>query len=165
MTATEQQYQAGLLRQRVRAQQLQEAEELSRQQEEGESATSSTADSHLPTIEIGLWLLPAGALDFFEWIGQLVAVIPFIGWALAGASTVVGVVTSGLMLCAIAFWLIMRGVTPLSTNGMRIFIVLVSVTFGNAILNFLPAWTGFFLWLFIRSYKQALSPSIIKKKA
>lgn len=172
MNNTEQQYQAELLRTRQREQRAR-AEELNterdRETEEpfqtpGTKSRKNPPDKFpLSPIEVGLWLFPAMALDTFEFFGQALAAIPVVGLALAGASSIVGVIMSGIMFLAVGLWLLMKQVTPFSPAGLRVFLVLGGTVFGNAIINWLPAWSGFFLWLFFKAHAQAiLSPG--KKK-
>lgn len=171
---TEQQYQAELLRERQREYQMNteeveremelvEAEELSQASASGKAKASRNIFP-LSAIAVGLWLFPAAALDTFEFFGQVVAAIPFIGLPLAGASSIVGAIFSGIMVLTVGFWLLMKGVSPFSPTGIRIFLVLGATAFGNAIVNWLPAWSGFFLWLFFMAHaREALFLNKFKK--
>ena len=105
-------------------------------------------------IEVGLWLFPAMAIETFEFFGQALAAIPVVGLPLAGASSVVGAVMSGIMMLAVGFWLLLKRVSPFTPTGLRVFLVLGGTAFGNAIVNWLPAWSGFFLWLFFMAHAR-----------
>lgn len=164
MNNTEQQYQAELLRQRQREQRM-HAEEMEREMVLTEAAELSQAravglqqapkrEFPISAIEVGLWLFPAIALDVFEFFGQVVAPIPVVGWAIAGASSVVGAIMSGIMFLVVGLWLVIKRVTPFNPTGMRVFMILGGTAFGNAIVNFLPAWSAFFLWLFFMAHKR-----------
>ncbi|OGZ45104.1 MAG: hypothetical protein A3J54_04480 [Candidatus Ryanbacteria bacterium RIFCSPHIGHO2_02_FULL_45_13b] len=168
-TATEQQYSAELLRQRQQEQRARTEDHTSDTDDtkQKESVPKPGAKAKKPVqkrfplspIEVGLWLFPAVAIDTFEFFGQAVAAIPVVGWALAGASSVVGAVMSGIMFLVVGLWLVMKKVTPLTPIGLRVFLVLGGTAFGNAVINWLPAWSGFFLWLFFKAYKQTtISP-------
>src|SRR3989344_6915202 len=154
MNNTEQQYSAELLRQRQREQRANaETEELSQAGAPGQKKQPHN-EFPVSTIEIGLWLFPAIVLDTFEFFGQAVAAIPVVGWGLAGASSVLGAIMSGILFLAVGLWLFMKRVTPFSSIGLRIFLVLGGTAFGNAIVNWLPAWSGFFLWLFFMAHAR-----------
>ena len=163
-TQTEQQYSAELLRQRQREQrmlmeqaeremELTEAEELSQARGTGQK-TPPKKDFPISAVAVGIWLFPAMAIDTFEFFGQALAAIPVVGIALAGASSIVGAVMSGIMFLAVGLWLFMKRVTPFNPTGLRVFLVLGGTAFGNAIVNWLPAWSGFFLWLFFMAHAR-----------
>ena len=164
---SEQQYQAELLRQRQREQRMRQVE-LEREMElvEAESlaeaygAGLSKAEHRrrfpISTTEIGLWLFPAACIDFFELLGQSLVVLPVVGPGLAGASSVAGIVFSGIMFAVVGFWLLWKGILPTNSTGIKIFLALGGTMLGNAIINWLPAWTGFFIYLFFIAYKRSL---------
>ncbi len=161
MNNTEQQYQAELLRTRQREQRMRAESSFSELSEDEETGKGPAGRKKQPqnkfpvsAIEAGLWLFPAMAIDTFEFFGQALAAIPIVGLPLAGASSVVGAVMSGIMVLLVALWLFIKGVTPLNPTGLRVFLVLGSTAFGNAIVNWLPAWSGFFLWLFFMAHAR-----------
>lgn len=171
---SEQQYEAELLRQRHREQQMRKAElqhemELIEAENRAEAygAGLSKADHRrqfpISTIEIGLWILAASFLDFFEWFGQVLAAIPVIGWALAGASSIMGMIFSGIMFLVVGLWLFWKGIVPINPTGIKIFLALGGTAFGNALINWLPIWIGFFIYLFFIAYKKTL-PSLHMNK-
>ena len=168
-TLTEQQYQAELLRQRQQEQRASADGQMNDagNTEQKESSKKKGAKAKKPPrqpfpispVEVGLWLFPAVTIDMFEFFGQTLAAIPIVGIPLAGASSVVGAVMSGIIFLVVGLWLIMEQITPTSPTGMRVFLVLGGTAFGNAVINWLPAWSGFFLWLFFKAYKQTtISP-------
>lgn len=164
MNETEQQYQAELLRtrqreQRARAEEMNNEMESMEQQEPSQASMAGlkkTPKNEFPIspIEVGLWLFPAMAIDTFEFFGQALAAIPVVGPPLAGASSIVGAVMSGIMFLVVGLWLFIKRVTPFNPTGLRVFLVLGGTTFGNAIVNWLPAWSGFFLWLFFMAHAR-----------
>lgn len=166
-TQTEQQYQAQLLRERQEEQRANTETQNTDETETKKSSQTRKAKTQTPSqnrfpispIEVGLWLFPGITIDMFEFFGQAVAAIPVVGLPLAGASSVVGAVMSGIMFLLVGLWLIMKKVTPLGPVGLRVFLVLGGTAFGNAVINWLPAWSGFFLWLFFMAHKQAMLPS------
>ncbi|TSC73466.1 MAG: hypothetical protein G01um101470_72 [Parcubacteria group bacterium Gr01-1014_70] len=163
-TTQEQQYQAELLRQRQREYQMNiEEEQRETEPEDAEEFSEAQMGSKqspprkglpISALEVGLWLLPAMTIDTFEFFGQTLAAIPVLGLPLAGASSVVGAIMSGIMLVIVSLWLFIKGVTPFTPSGMRTFLVLGGTAFGNAIVNWLPAWSGFFLWLFFMAHAR-----------
>lgn len=108
----------------------------------------------ISTVEVGIWLIPASFVDFFELLGQLLVAIPVIGPALAGASSIMGMVFSGIMGLTVVMWLAMKGVLPTSRKNIIIYTALLGTVFGNAVMNWFPAWFGFFLWLFFITHKK-----------
>ncbi|OGZ56176.1 MAG: hypothetical protein A3H64_02155 [Candidatus Ryanbacteria bacterium RIFCSPLOWO2_02_FULL_45_11c] len=167
-TPTEQQYQAELLRTRQREQRA-NAEETNKesdaQTEDPSKPPGKKSKKNPPKkfpispIEVGLWLFPAMAIDTFEFFGQALAAIPIVGLPLAGASSIVGAIMSGIIFLVVGLWLLMKRVTPFNPTGLRVFLVLGGAVFGNAIVNWLPAWSGFFLWLFFKAHmQQIISP-------
>lgn len=163
---TEQQYQAELLRQRQREQRARAEEqqpETEQTETEDRSQTGTAGQKKQPPkkfpispIEVGLWLFPAMAIDTFEFFGQALAAIPVVGLPLAGASSIVGAIMSGILFLVVGFWLFIKRVTPFTPSGLHIFLVLGGTVFGNATVNWLPAWSGFFLWLFFKAHMQAI---------
>ena len=169
MTASEQQYEAELLRQRQREERarladvqremdLVEAEEFA-QTELPEDTKTKKQKFPLSTVEVGLWILPAMFLDFFQFLGTLLVAIPVIGPALAGAVAIVGIPLSGIMIMVVTLWLFLRGVVPLPGRGLPVYLALLGFSFGDAIMTALPGWVGFFLWLFIYTWKQSAFPT------
>lgn len=160
MTTSEQQYQAELLRQRQR--ERMHTEEAEKEEGTDESPQPLADGLKKPprkefpvrAIEVGLWLLPAMMIDTFEFFGQAVAAIPIVGLPLAGASSIIGAVMSGIMVLLVALWLFLKRVSPFTPTGLRVFSVLGGTAFGNGLVNWLPAWSGFFLWLFFMAHKR-----------
>ena len=168
MNATEQQYSAGLLRQRHRERTLQATEEQSRQRAVGEelpgaflAATGGDASNResfkVNTLEAGLGTLLAVMLDFLEWLGALTVAIPVVGIAIAGASAVFFMVMSGILGVFIGLWLFaIKHISPLSKDGRKVYIGLFLTVLGNGMISWLPAWVGFFAWLYIISLKKGM---------
>ena len=171
----EQQYQAELLRQRQREQrvrmtELQRETELAEIEDFAETGLpedTKTKEKKFPlsTIEVGLWILPASFLDFFQFLGILLAGIPVIGIAIAGAVALAGIPISGIMIAVVALWLFLRGVVPVPGRGLPVYFALFGLSFGDAIMTWLPGWVGFFLWLFVYTWKQSVFPTKLLDKA
>lgn len=165
-TQTEQQYQAELLRQRTRERLLREEEETNAQQAGEEdmlgnlgpataAASSKQKRFNVSMLEAGLGMTLGAMLDWLEWLGALTAVIPVVEWTIAGASAVFFMVLSGILGVLIGLWLFfIKGISIISKDGRAVYIVLFLSVLGNAIFSWLPVWVGFFLWLYVRSFKR-----------
>jgi hypothetical protein len=161
----EQQYQAELLRQRVREQQI--AQELA---EEDTSLASTMGSARkkgfsVNTLEAGLGMLFGSIIDLLEFLIALIAPIPFVGWAIAGAGMVVSAIISVILGVLVGLWLFaVKRINPISGEG-AIYGVLFGTVFANSVFNWLPAWFAFFLYLFIIAHINAIPfvPKTLKK--
>ena len=165
-TEVEEQNRTALLRERLATERAErEEEELETVEDEANASSSGQPQArrlNINPIEIGGGAFIGICLDLFEALGALTAAIPLVGLAIAGASAVIGFIMSIIMGGAVALWLLFKGAVPFSKRDWAIFAALAGTVFGNSLINWLPAWTAFFIWLFFWTYKKKLLPSIIK---
>ncbi|PJE64205.1 MAG: hypothetical protein COU90_03850 [Candidatus Ryanbacteria bacterium CG10_big_fil_rev_8_21_14_0_10_43_42] len=156
---TEQESRADLLRARTADKRREKNTEKNQ-----EIKTGTQKPFPISPVESGIGMMIGLCVDAFEALGALTAVIPVIGWAIAGASAVVGAVFSGIMFLGIALWFLFKGICPDNPHNITLYTVLFATTFSNTVFNWLPAWFGFFFWLFYRFYKKKIIPFSFESK-